>query len=46
VPNGFKPVHTVAYWDEFGFPEKPPHYGFPVVETWWHEDAADVKKNG
>lgn len=45
VPNWFKPVHTVAYWDEFGFPEKPPHYGFPVAATWWHADAA-AKKNG
>ncbi len=46
VPNWFKPVHTVAYWDEFGFPEAPPHYGFPVVETWWHAGAATAKKNG
>jgi len=46
VPNWFKPVHTVAYWDEFGFPETPPHYGFPVVETWWHAGAPAAKKNG
>ncbi len=46
VPNWFKPVHTVAYWDEFGFPEAPPHYGFPAVETWWHAGAATAKKNG
>lgn len=45
VPNWYKPIHTVAYWDEFGFPDKPPHYGFPVAGTWWHADAA-LNKNG
>ncbi|MEW5423648.1 extracellular solute-binding protein [Amorphus sp. 3PC139-8] len=35
VPNWYPGLHRVGYWDLFGFPEKPPHYGFPVVSTWW-----------
>lgn len=37
VPNWFKPVHTVAMWDEFGWPEKKPRYEFPVETTWWYD---------
>lgn len=35
VPNWYSPTHRVAYWDLFGFPAETPHYGFPVIGTWW-----------
>jgi ABC-type oligopeptide transport system substrate-binding subunit len=34
VPLWHLPVDRVAHWDRFGFPPKPPLYGFRI-ETWW-----------
>lgn len=45
VPQWYKPVHTVALWDMFGYPEEPPFYDFPVETTWWF-DAEKAKKIG
>ncbi|WP_289035648.1 extracellular solute-binding protein [uncultured Roseibium sp.] len=45
VPQWTKPVHTVALWDMFGYPEKPPYYDFPVETTWWL-DLEKAKKIG
>ncbi|WP_226573256.1 extracellular solute-binding protein [Acuticoccus sediminis] len=39
IPQWYKAVHSVAYWDEFGIPEKKPHYEFPVETTWWSRNA-------
>ncbi len=36
VPHWNKASHTIAYWDQFGRPEKPP-YGRAVLDTWWVE---------
>ena len=38
VPQWYKPVHTVALWDRFGWPSKKPRYGFPVESTWWYDE--------
>ncbi|WP_068084784.1 extracellular solute-binding protein [Polycladidibacter stylochi] len=35
VPQWFKPVHTVAFWDMFGYPKEVPVYGFPIESLWW-----------
>ncbi|WP_094462765.1 extracellular solute-binding protein [Pannonibacter phragmitetus] len=45
VPHWFKPVHTVAIWDVFGYPDEPPYYEFPVESTWWF-DTEKAKKIG
>lgn len=37
VPQWNKPIHTVAVWDIFGYPEKTPEYFFPVEDLWWIE---------
>ncbi|PLX38740.1 MAG: hypothetical protein C0606_07495 [Hyphomicrobiales bacterium] len=37
VPQWYKPVHTVALWDRFGWPDKKPRYDFPVETTWWYD---------
>jgi len=43
VPNWYKPVHTVAMWDEFGWPDKKPRYDFPVETTWWYDKEKAAK---
>lgn len=37
VPQWYKPVHNVAVWDMFGYPDDPPPYAFPVESTWWFD---------
>lgn len=37
VPQWYKPVHNVAIWDMFGYPDDPPPYAFPVESTWWYD---------
>lgn len=48
IPNWYKAVHTVAYWDEFGWPAETPRYDFPVEQLWWSDadKAAALKDNG
>ncbi len=48
VPQWSKPVHTVALWDMFGYPDKPPFYDFPVEKTWWFDKdkAAEIGMDG
>ena len=45
VPQWYKPVHTVALWDMFDYPDEPPFYEFPVETTWWF-DADKAKRIG
>nr|WP_255720411.1 extracellular solute-binding protein [Acuticoccus kalidii] len=35
VPQYYKAVHNVAYWDRFGIPDQQPRYDLPVETTWW-----------
>ncbi|GHC67237.1 extracellular solute-binding protein [Limoniibacter endophyticus] len=37
IPNWHSANQRLAYWDEFGFPETQPEYGFPVETLWWHD---------
>ncbi|MDQ0315221.1 extracellular solute-binding protein [Amorphus orientalis] len=48
VPNWYSATHRVAYWDLFGYPEKTPHYAFPVAATWWWDadKAAALGRDG
>lgn len=39
IPQFYKAVHNVAYWDEFSWPDKKPDYEFPVERTWWYDSA-------
>ncbi len=39
VPQWYKGVHNVAFWDEFGMPETKPRYDLPVASTWWSRNA-------
>ena len=37
IPQWYKPVHTMAVWRNFGWPEDKPRYGHPVELTWWYD---------
>ncbi len=37
VPHWYKDTHTVAFWDEFGYPDKMPDYAFPIESLWWFD---------
>jgi len=45
VPQWYRSTHPVAYWDEFGHPDKPPKYaqGTGAPENWWYDAAKAAK---
>ncbi|MCB1479167.1 MAG: ABC transporter substrate-binding protein [Rhodobiaceae bacterium] len=45
VPQWYKPVHTLAYWDVYAHPENKPRYDLGLNDTWWY-DAAKAEENG
>lgn len=45
VPQWYKPVHTVAYWDIYKAPPVKPPYTRGIMETWWL-DQTQAKKLG
>jgi microcin C transport system substrate-binding protein len=46
VPQWYKGVHTVAYYDQYGFPEKLPPYDLGNLDFWWFDQAkADKLKS-
>jgi microcin C transport system substrate-binding protein len=48
VPEWYKDSYTVAYYDIFGRPEKPPTYALGETSLWWYdaEKAAGLKAAG
>jgi len=48
VPEWYKAAYTVAYYDVFGRPEKPPTYALAETSTWWYDadKAAKLKASG
>ena len=38
VPEWFKAVHTVAYWDKFARPKIKPKYDLGFLDTWWYDE--------
>lgn len=48
VPQWFKDVHTVAFWDVYERPEVTPPYGLGAASLWWYseEKAAKLKADG
>jgi microcin C transport system substrate-binding protein len=45
VPQWYRTNHPIAYWDQFGHPEKLPRYaqGVGAPELWWFEAAKAAK---
>ena len=40
VPQWFKDVHTVAYYDIFDYPENLPPYALGEMSFWWYDAEA------
>jgi len=45
VPQWYRSIHPIAYWDEFSHPEKPPRYaqGVGAPDIWWYDAAKAAK---
>ncbi|MEM1430296.1 MAG: extracellular solute-binding protein [Pseudomonadota bacterium] len=48
VPQWYKDVHTVAYYDMFEHPDPLPPYGLGYLDFWWYnaERAAEMRAAG
>lgn len=45
VPQWYKGVHNIAFWDKFGRPELQPKYDLGVIDTWWIDAAKEAALN-
>ncbi len=43
VPQWYKPVHTLAFWDRFSRPQIKPKYDRGIEDTWWYDTAKTAK---
>ncbi|MBR0708146.1 extracellular solute-binding protein [Bradyrhizobium liaoningense] len=45
VPQWYNKTHRLAYWDQFGHPQKLPRYanGVGAPDIWWHDGAKASK---
>lgn len=39
VPQWYKGVHNVAYWNKFDRPAVAPKFDLGVIDTWWYDKA-------
>ena len=48
IPQWFKDVHTVAYYDIYEYPENLPPYDLGVIDFWWinNQKFQDLKEKG
>lgn len=42
VPQWFKDVHTVAYYDMYRYPEPLPPFSLGQLNFWWHDAEAEA----
>lgn len=46
VPQWYKDVHTVAYYDQYRYPENLPPFALGTLDFWWYDaEAAAALKN-
>ncbi len=45
VPQWYKGVHNLVFWDKFGYPKVKPKYDRGALQTWWY-DAEKAAKLG
>jgi microcin C transport system substrate-binding protein len=43
VPQWYKPVFTLAFWDRFSWPAVKPKYDRGVYDTWWFDAGKAAK---
>lgn len=41
IPQWYRDIHPIAFWDKFGRPKVQPKYGLAVVDTWWVDPVKD-----
>lgn len=46
IPMYFNDEDWLAFWDRFGWPERPPFYDNGFVSTWWVDPAKDAALAG
>ena len=48
IPQWFKDVHTVAYYDYYEHPKNLPPYDMGLLDFWWinNEKYNELKNNG
>jgi microcin C transport system substrate-binding protein len=39
IPNWYLSAWRIAYWDQFGKPDKPAEYGLSIADAWWSKTA-------
>jgi len=37
IPQWYKGVHNIAYWDKFSWPKIKPTYDTGILDTWWYD---------
>lgn len=46
IPQWYKDVHTVAYYDQYQHPETLPPFALGTLDFWWYDaDAAAALKD-
>jgi microcin C transport system substrate-binding protein len=40
VPQWFRNIHTIAYYDMYRYPENLPPYALGTLDFWWFDQAA------
>ena len=41
IPQWYKGVHQLVYWNKFGRPARKPRYARGVIDTWWVDREKD-----
>jgi microcin C transport system substrate-binding protein len=39
IPQWYKAVHTVAYYDQYGHPDTLPPFGRGELDFWWYDET-------
>ncbi|MFC1664642.1 extracellular solute-binding protein, partial [Pseudomonadota bacterium] len=37
IPQWYKGVHNIAYWDKFSRPRQRPKFDIGLIDTWWYD---------
>jgi microcin C transport system substrate-binding protein len=43
VPQWYKAVHNIAFWNRYAWPKVQPKYDDGIIDTWWYDDAKAAK---
>lgn len=43
VPQWYKGVHHLVYWNKYGRPARQPEYSVGVLDTWWVDAGKEAK---